>query len=143
MIDQIEKEDSSELSLKSKTFLNEAAGWAKFLAIVGFVMLGLMVILGLFAGSMMSAFGGDSGLSGTFFTMFYIAFALLYFFPCLYLIKFASNMKEALQFQSREQLELAFENLKSFFKFLGILTIIILSLYALGIIFGGLGAMMM
>jgi Family of unknown function (DUF5362) len=140
MIDQIETEDSSSLSIQSKAFLSETAGWAKFLGIVGFVFIGLMILLGFFAGSMMSAFGG-TGLPGAFFTIFYIVFALLYFFPCYYLVKFSSNMKQALQFQSRELLDSALENLKSFFKYLGIFTIVILAIYALALVFGGLGAM--
>ncbi|HMV08918.1 MAG TPA: hypothetical protein PK325_09395 [Cyclobacteriaceae bacterium] len=44
MIDQIENNDLS-LTTGAKMFLKESAGWTKFISIVGFVFLGLLVIL--------------------------------------------------------------------------------------------------
>lgn len=146
MIDQIESNDLS-LTSGAKTFLNEAAGWTKFLSIVGFVFIGLMVIVGLFAGSfisdMMEAQTGTSMMSGAFLTVFYLLFAALYFFPVYYLFQFSSKMKAALAQQSSELLQQAFENLKSHYKFMGILMIVILGFYVIALAFAGLGAAMM
>lgn len=146
MIDQIE---SNELSLTtgSKVFLNETAGWAKFLSILGFIFIGLMVIGALFAGSFiasaMEASTGSSMVSGAFLTVFYLGFAVLYFFPIYYLFQFSSKMKQALREQSSEVLQQALENLKSHYKFMGILAIVILGFYVIILIFAGLGAAMM
>ncbi len=106
MIDQIASNDSLSLSTNSKMFLKETAGWAKFLAIVGFVFLGLMVIAGLFAGSILGMAGAQAGMPipGAAFSFIYIAMALLYFFPLYYLIQFSSKMKLALQHQDSELL---------------------------------------
>jgi len=135
----------------SSAYLNETAKWAKFLAIVGFIMCGLIVIVAFFAGSIFSAAfsraGQEGGLSaatggigGGFITVIYILVALLYFFPCLFLFKFASKMKVALRTNDQEQLADSFKNLKACFRFLGILTIIVLSFYALALIFLVIGA---
>jgi hypothetical protein len=56
---------------------------------------------------------------------------VLLFFPCLYLNKFSVKMKTALNSINQEDFEDSFKNLKSLFKFYGILSIILLSFYAL------------
>ncbi len=145
MIDQIENNDLG-LSTTAKAFLKESAGWTKFISIVGFVFLGLLVIVALFAGSFIGAAmqaSGMAALGGAFITILYLAMAVLYFFPIYYLFQFSSKMKAALQTQSSELLEQAFGNLKSHYKFMGILLIIVLALYAVALIFGGLAAAMM
>ncbi|WP_439880644.1 DUF5362 family protein [Pontibacter sp. MBLB2868] len=135
----------------SASFLSSAAKWGKFLAIVGFVMIGLTVLFAFFAGSffgpMMNELDGDTNFAGgAFFAVFYIVFALLYFFPVLYLYKFSSKMQDALRLQSENVIAESFKNLKSLLKFVGILTIVFFGIYALGLIFMmigfGVGAMM-
>ena len=145
MIDQIENNDLG-LTTAAKAFLKESAGWTKFISIVGFVFLGLIVIIALFAGSLMGAAMEASGMAmmgGAFITVIYLAITVLYFFPIYYLFQFSSKMKAALQNQSSELLEQAFSNLKSHYKFMGILLIIACAFYAIALIFGGLAAAMM
>ena len=122
---------------ESSSYLGETAKWAKFLAIVGFIFCGLIVLGGLFAASFMTAamskLGGGEGsqISTVALSFIYILVALLYFFPCLYLFNFASKMQVALRNNDQQQLIQSFKNLKSCYKFVGILMIVILSLYAL------------
>ena len=61
----------------------------------------------------------------------YLVMALLYFMPVLYLFKFSRKMKLALANKNDDILADAFENLKSHYKFIGVLTIIMISLYVL------------
>jgi uncharacterized membrane protein YjgN (DUF898 family) len=140
-----------QLDQPSTAFLGEAAKWAKFLAILGFILCAFMVIAALFAGSMMSSMmssaggGMDSMIGGGFFTVLYLVGAALYFFPCLYLFKFASQMQDALRNHEQAKLQGSFKNLKSLFRFVGILTIIILAFYILlviGIMVVGVGSLM-
>jgi hypothetical protein len=63
--------------------------------------------------------------------------AALYFFPTWYLFKFSKSIKEAIRHKSNQELELALENHKSFFKFMGMLMVIVLAIYG-GIIIVGL-----
>lgn len=135
-------------------YLQAVAKWGKFLAIVGFVMIGLMVLGaifgGLFMGNMLheadDATGVASFLNSGIFALIYLPFAVLYFFPVLYLYRFSSKMQEALHLQDEALLADSFANLKSLFKFMGILTIIMLAFYGLGILFMllgvGIGSMM-
>lgn len=117
-------------------YLSETGKWAKFLAIVGFCFIGLIVLIGLFAGTAMSAFGGDAlPFPGFVFGLFYVLIGAIYFFPLYYLIRFATQVRTALVQRNTQLLETAFENLKSHYKFIGILMVIVLALYLLA--FGG------
>jgi hypothetical protein len=125
--------------------LAQTGKWAKFIAIVGLIMCGILVLIGIFLGSMVgSAFLGKSMGAGTeiIFGVVYVVIALLYVFPCVFLYRFAKYMQAANNSHDAQQLNLALANLKSFFKFIGILIIIMLAFYLLAAIGGGIvGAM--
>lgn len=124
------------INLDSRSFLSNTARWGKFLSIMGFIFIGLMVVGGLFASTLMSTVADDAGygsgiMGGAFFGFFYLIFALLYFFPVLYLYKFSTKMERGLRARDEETVTESFRNLKSLFKFMGVLTIVMLSFYAL------------
>lgn len=132
--------ENQNLSLTetSREYLREGAKWAYFLSILGFIGIGLMVIMGLFMGSIMASVGSMAGgsndmgmMGGSFFTILYILMAALYFFPVYYLYKFSSNAKAAVDSNDDLTLETALGYLKSHYKFIGILTIVVLSIYLL------------
>jgi Family of unknown function (DUF5362) len=136
-----------------KTHLSEAARWAKFLSIIGFIGCGLIALVGIFFGSIFSMFTGQldnspysdmpssaaSGL-GALAAVFYIIIALIYFFPCLYLFRFATKMKTAIASNDQETLNVSFQNLKACFRFIGIVTLVLLCFWVLAFIIGLLGA---
>ncbi len=124
-------------SSQIKQSLSETAKWAKFLAIVGFVMLGLIVLAALFmfiAGA--STFGGASFLGIAFG---YLLMAALYFFPTYYLYLFSRKIKLGFNSSIQSEVDEAFLNLKKLFKFVGILMIIMLSIYALILLLAVIG----
>lgn len=140
-----QNQDSSLFGLSidpmTKNHLAEAARWAKFLAIVGFIMCGLMVVLAIFAGSIIGQMDSYSryetsadvtSAAAVTVAIFYIIGALLCFFPYLFLFRFASKMKFALSSNDQEMLNASFQNLKVTFRYVGIVTIICLSLVAIG-----------
>ncbi|MEJ0101777.1 MAG: hypothetical protein WDO19_04085 [Bacteroidota bacterium] len=122
----------------AKAHLTEAARWARFLAIVGFVMIGLIVLIGIFAGSFLGAMtgglsrselggsGAAGGVVGSFIIFVYIIIALIYFFPCLFLFRFANKMKAALVSSDQETLNTSFQNLKKLFRFVEYLQLYVL-----------------
>lgn len=136
-----------------KAHLSEAARWAKFLAIIGFIGCGLIALLGIFFGSFMSMFTGQLGGNpyndmptsavsgiGAMAAVFYIIIALIYFFPCLFLFRFATKMKTAIASNDQETLNVSFQNLKACFRFIGIVTLVLLCFWVLAFIIGLLGA---
>jgi hypothetical protein len=125
----------------SRNHLTEAAKWGKFLAIVGFVVCALIALSGIFVSSFISMMPEQayeteqekriSGYMATFLGIIYVLLAILYFFPCLFLYNFATKMKAALVSNNQDLLNISFQNLKKMLRYVGILTIIILSFYAL------------
>jgi hypothetical protein len=145
MEDNLHVENGENLIIdwRSKEFLKETAKWTKFLAILGFVGIGLMVLgslVMLFAPSSLMS-NGDFPFGGKIFMMLlYLAFAVLYYFPISYLYQFSENTKKAIENNDNNAIRDAFEFLKSHYKFMGILTIILLSFYAIIIFIGLIGA---
>jgi hypothetical protein len=127
---------------ETTSYLSEIAKWARFLSIVGFVMCGLLIVFALFAGTMatLNPLGGTMGAGGFMQIVLLIAMVALYFFPCLYLFNFAKKMQLALRNNDQINLNDSFRNLKSNFKYVGILTIVILSFYAIGLLVVGIMA---
>ena len=139
----VENGENLVIDWRSKEFLKETAKWTKFLAILGFVGIGLMVLgslVMLFAPSSLMS-NGDFPFGGKIFMMLlYLAFAVLYYFPISYLYQFSENTKKAIKNNDNNAIRDAFEFLKSHYKFMGILTIILLSFYAIMIFIGLIGA---
>lgn len=130
-----------QLTLQAQSYLKETGKWAMFLAIIGFISVALGVLLGVFyivMGSAMFAQQGMPANMGAIFPAlggFMIIFSILFIFPAIYLLKFASKIKEALADKNSERLAEAFSSHKSFYKFIGIMTIIIIAFYLLIFIF--------
>lgn len=135
-----------ELTVESQSFLKETAKWAYFLSILGFVGVGIMVILALFMGTIFSklgVFGGNPGrfgmMEGGFITGLYLLLAVLYFFPVYYLFQFASKAKAAFSVVDNEKLTESLQYLKSHYKFMGIMAIIVFSFYGIVFLFSIIG----
>ena len=129
-----------------RSHLAETARWGKFLAIVGFIGCGLLLIGGpIFAMSpklvnaSLSDESAPANISPAVIIVYVLVADLLYFLPCLFLFRFSQKMKLALATDNQADLTIGFQNLKVLFRFVGILTIIFLSLYVLAIVFIGLG----
>jgi len=144
---EIQQESSLEkmemkLDSLSLSYLAKTRKWTMFFAVLGFIFIGLIALAGvfmLFAGSL---FGGVlGGVGGVLVFILYLAIGVLYFFPIYYLFKFSENMKNALEKSEQTTLTKAFDYLHSHYKFIGILTIVILSLYILIGIFAGIAGM--
>ena len=135
--------DSLQIDGTIKDYFVQSAKWSKFLGIIGYVGTGLVVLAAIGMIFLGSSISGIPGLpfSPSILGVFYIGVAVLSFFYSKYLHAFGTKMLAAAENNSKEMLELAASNLKSWFKLMGIVTIIILSIYGLLFILGLLAAM--
>src|SRR5688500_16733215 len=114
----------------ARAHLGEAARWARFLSIVGFIFLGLFALLMIFGGAYLSTlfskqYGDfDNEAGGTFQTTmtigliaYYLVVFLLVFFAYLFLYRFSTNMKKALASNDQETLNRSFQNLKILYRY--------------------------
>jgi hypothetical protein len=124
-------------------YLKGASPWLRFVGIAGFIMLGLYTLIGLTMIIGVQSFGsvipGWSGVAGVF-GVFYLGFIVLMFFPVLFIFQFGNKIKSYVHTGNDEDLEQAFKNNKSLWKFMGILSIITLSFLAIAVLFGGIAA---
>jgi len=141
--------DSFELQFtrQAQGFYREASKWATFLSIMGFIATALLVLVGLMMFALGDAFGDSMAgnpmagfMTGGILGVFYLVFAALNFFPALYMYKFASKTREALYNNDTNTLTASFENLKSYFKFTGIVVISVIGIYVLIFILAIVGA---
>lgn len=138
-----------QLDQSAKDFLKETAKWAYFLSIVGFIGIGLIMLIAVFAGTFFAAMGsaipGAGAMGGSFgvvMGVIYFILGAIYFFPVYYLFRFASNAKKAFRDNDAEALTTSLGYLKSHYKFIGIFMLAILVLYGLIIVFAIFGALL-
>ena len=126
-------ETGLNITPQSREYLRETAKWAKFLAILGFIFVGLFILVAIALGVAVNSSRGDFpvGFNPIYFSLLYIILSAVYLFPTLFLYQFANKTKQALLSNNTPLLTEALENQKSFFKFWGIFMIIFLSFYAL------------
>jgi hypothetical protein len=133
----MENQDSNPqliIDEEAKKYLNESRRWAKFLSIVGFVGIGLIVLIFvfmIFLSPQNSSNIDDFVLTDGLFGIVYLLMASLYFPPIYYMHKFSKLMKQAVENDDNESITVAFKYLKSQFKFYGIFTISFLVIYAI------------
>ena len=143
--------DGMLLSEQAQKMLRETAKWTRFLSIMGFIGLGFMVIAGLMLPAMMARMPDASGMGGMpmagifaggFLTVLYLGMALLYFFPIYNMYKFSNAMQSGLDNGDENMVTQAFGNLKFVFKFMGIVTLVILAIYAIILLLAGVIAVL-
>ena len=144
-MDQNQSLFSLSIDPVTKANLSETAKWARFLAIIGMIGVVLLVVGGVFYSiwitsmmqSMSASFGGQTpygGAVGIGAAVMFVIVAVIIFFPFLYMLRFANKMKRALVANDQESLNYSFQNLKIYFRYLGIITIISLVLWILWIV---------
>jgi hypothetical protein len=120
-------------------YLREASPWLRFIGILGFIGSGLIALGGLvfiFLVVLISDLAGEFGgiLAGTFMGVLYILLGLVSFFPAKFCYGFGSKISHYTLSNSEKDLEEAFKNNRSLWKFLGILAIVYLAIIPLAVI---------
>ncbi len=133
-----------QLSDQAKKYLLEASKWANFIAIVGFIAIGLLIIMSFSIGTILANLpeGSLGGLSPRFFSFFYLIAAGIYFIPVFFLFQFGQKTKQALMQDDHNLLTFGLKKLRSHYKFIGILFIVFIILYIFLILFGAFGALL-
>lgn len=128
--------ENRELVLLPETevLLDETRKWAKFLAVLGFIFCGLMILMGILFSVFMNSFSPEASgiVSPILMALFYGVLALIYFFPCLYLYRFSERARQAIATKDSNILLGSFDSLRDCFRYLGVVSIVVLALYAIG-----------
>ena len=129
-------------SNKAKHDLNQARKWAKFLAVLYFVLTGFLVIGVISAigqASRYSAYGYGS------YSSFYVIILLLattaVFLPALFLNNFSNQARDAAEYNDEKRLEASMKQLFSYANTRGIITIIGIVLVVFSFLSGAAGGL--
>ena len=128
-----------QITLESLGFLNTTAKWTKFLAIMGFIGIGIMLIAGLFMGVVFSVFNyiptnTPMPFPMRWFGLIYIILAVVYIFPVIYLNNFSNYISKAVTLRETVFLTIALNNIKRHFKYMGISTIVLIASYFIAMV---------
>jgi hypothetical protein len=136
------------LNDQAKAYLREAVRWERFLAILAFIAAGFIMLIGIAFGSIMSTISGfsgnpalSSGVPTGLITVLYAIIGLISGIPAYYSYQFAVKTLSAIDNDDSDGLTEGLKNLKSMNKFKGILAIVVLSFYAIIILFAVVMAM--
>ncbi len=122
-------EKGLEITPMMKSQLKEASKWAKFLAILGFIGLGIMVLVALLFLLVGNMLPDTNSVSPYLLGFIYLVFAGIYFMPIKYLYDFSTQMSRSIMMTDQQSFSDAINSLKLHYKFIGILSIVIISLY--------------
>jgi len=118
-----------------RSYLYDMSKWTKFLSIIGFVFTALIALFAFGSSAFVSILATYSpenplaAMGSGFLTVYFLVMALLYFYPSLLLFKQSNAVKKAVLYGDQESLSTAMLNLKSFFKFWGVLMIVLIAFY--------------
>jgi hypothetical protein len=132
-LDQNIELDSDKLRISNsiKENLITSAKWARFLAIIGFIFVGLMAIISL----ILLVTSLSSGFGPLILVAFiYIGITITMLFPALYLVRFSGSVVKGLNSNKQGEFDYGIQNLKSLFKFSGIYTIVFIAIYVVYIV---------
>ena len=129
-----DSDGSGRVSARTAEIMARTKGWVRFIAVVLFVNFGISIISTLVSlGSENRLASGPSGL-GRFFGMGVML--LLYLYPAVKLNSYASRIGVLLQSGLPRDLEAALNEHRAFWRYLGIVAIVLLSIGVLGVVFG-------
>ncbi len=121
-------------------YIETGSKWAKFLAVLGFISCGFIALAMLFfllmgVSSDFPIVGEAMATGAIMFIIYGLIFAI-YFFTSLYLYRFANSLLTAVRTLDDSSFEEGFLNYKRCFKLIGILSLVMISLYILFIFVG-------
>jgi hypothetical protein len=131
---------AGQVSAGTVQALRETRPWVLFLAILASIGTGLMLLAGLMAilgGAMAGASAGVGGAPMGIFAimgLFYLLFAVLYLYPIIKLYKYSGAISRLSRTGAVRDLEDALRQQKGFWKFLGIVTLVVIALYIVAIV---------
>ena len=109
--------------------------WTKFLSIMGFIGAGFVVLVGIFISLAGNIFPqAQGGKIPPVLGLIYIFFSIFYIIPSVYLFKYSSALGRFLDNKMESELASALSYQKSFWKFLGMVCLIMMIIVVVGIV---------
>ena len=129
-------DNSNIINSEAKDYLLQACKLGNILAIVGYIVVALLVLMAVtslndfsrYSGTDVEFSIGDSGF------IYFIIAAVVFLFPVSYLHQFSIQMKKGLISNDEEKITFGFKILKYFFKLMGVFIIVLIFIYIMVLI---------
>jgi hypothetical protein len=132
--DSLQEAPKFELDNAALIHLAETRKWTMFLSVLGFIVIGLMLIVS-FCVVAISSFYSKTRMDGSALAIIpLLLLCLVYLFPIIYLFKFSSYSGQALINNDNGMMSKALGYLKRHYRFMGILVIIMTGIYIIVIL---------
>lgn len=142
-----EPEEYGTLTAAMVQSLVETRPWVFFIAVLGFIMAGFMVLLAIFifavaafAESFASELGAGGVVIGAMYAAIYIVVGGLYLWISYYLYRYATAIRELQTTSSTASMELALDSQRAFWRLVGIMTAIYMGFMVLAMVVGLIAA---
>jgi hypothetical protein len=139
-MENIQDESKIEIGPEALKNLDVIRKWTTFLSVLGFILLGLIIVAGLATSLFLTTFKSQQanlGVPEWLMIVVFIAIGILYFFPIFFLFRFSRNTRDGVQNRDPRKLAKGFRNLRLYFAYLGIMVILVLTVYFMLLIFAG------
>ena len=130
-------ENLSELNIEDRKIefdnncinhLNETRKWTMFLSIVGLLITGILIII-VIIGMIVLPINSHNNVNPILSLLPLTLIMIVYLFPIYYMFKFSNYSKKAINNLDKVQLSIALKYQKLLYRFMGILTIVMISIY--------------
>lgn len=126
----------------TQKYLKTAARWAKFLALLGFVFVGLMILAGIFVGIIYNITESDLMMDqkmpvpSYIISLFYLLGAMIFLIPNLFMNSFANKTVKAIEKKDADILSKSFRSLKNWFLFYFLSIVVLILVYVIVVLLG-------
>jgi hypothetical protein len=120
--------------------LKSAGKWSMFIGIIGFILLGIVIVAGILAGTFLAAFNAgdpDSKLPDAVIVAIALITVVICLFHVFFLVRFSKHASNAVRLHDSNEFRKAVKSLKLYFVYIGILIIILLSGYLAALVISG------
>jgi hypothetical protein len=134
MSDQIPTAASAPGLMYIQDILRRTQPWARLMAIIWLIGCAIMVCVGIVAG--LAGIAANRPQIAALFVL-YPAIGVIYFFPAMYVRRFANRARDYAESGQLADLEAALDAQRSFWKFFGIMTLIGVAVAVVGVLSAG------
>lgn len=139
-MESVQEDRKIEIGSEILNNLNSTRKWTTFLSVLGFIFLGLLIVAGLTTSLFLTTFKtqeANLGIPESAMIIIFVVVGAIYFFPVFFLFRFSRKTRDAIQNLDSKKLLKGLNNLRLYFTYIGVMVIVVLSIYVVALIAAG------
>lgn len=139
-MESVQEDRKIEIGSEILNNLNSTRKWTTFLSVLGFIFLGLLIVAGLTTSLFLTTFKtqeANLGIPESAMIIIFVVVGAIFFFPVFFLFRFSRKTRDAIQNLDSKKLLKGLNNLRLYFTYIGVMVIVVLSIYVVALIAAG------